>query len=88
MTTHQNPVPNITQRLAPVPNWTKLRHGEEVTIRQNGEFVASGHVDMMAIDGSILWLIKNDGHGRALFLHRDGVQIFKRPIPATSTPIP
>jgi hypothetical protein len=41
--------------------------------------VASGRVDMLAPDGSVLWIIQNGGKGRAMFLHSDGLTVFRRP---------
>lgn len=63
----------------PMPNWTKLSYKDEVTIHHHGEEIASGQVDMLAHDGSMLWLIQNGGRGRALFLHRDGGRVFRTP---------
>lgn len=64
---------------APIPNWTKLARADEVAIYQHGEEIASGHIDMLSMDGSVLWLIQDAGRGRALFLHSDGAQVFRRP---------
>jgi hypothetical protein len=33
---------------------------------------------MRAPDGSVIWLIQDGGRGRALFLHDDGVMVFRR----------
>ena len=33
---------------------------------------------MLALDGSVLWLQQNEGRGRALFLHIDGVRVYRR----------
>ncbi|MET3950770.1 hypothetical protein ABIB29_001608 [Arthrobacter sp. UYEF36] len=34
---------------------------------------------MLALDGSMLWLQQDDGKGRALFLHCDGLRVYRRP---------
>jgi hypothetical protein len=34
---------------------------------------------MLALAGSVLWLEQNGGKGRALFLHSDGVRVYRRP---------
>lgn len=62
----------------PVANWATLSPADEVEIRRNGRAVASGRVDMRAPDGSVIWLIQDAGRGRALFLHSDGVMVFRR----------
>jgi hypothetical protein len=49
-----------------------------VEITRNGRPVASGRIDMRAQDGSVIWLIQDGGRGRALFLHNDGVMVFRR----------
>jgi hypothetical protein len=72
---------------APVPNWTKLTRADHVAILHHGEEIATGHVDMLAPDGSVLWLIQDSGRGRALFLHSDDAKVFRRPNPiAAATP--
>lgn len=75
--------PNISARSPwparePVANWATLSPADEVEIRRNGRAVASGRVDMRAPDGSVIWLIQDAGRGRSLFLHSDGVTVFRR----------
>lgn len=67
-----------TPPLEPIPNWTKLSRADAVDIYRHGEAIASGSIDMLAMDGSVFWLIQDGGHGRALFLHSDGVNVFRR----------
>ncbi len=62
----------------PVPNWSKLSRADEVEIHGHGRAVTSGLIDMLALDGSVLWLQQNDGKGRALFLYSDGVRVYRR----------
>jgi hypothetical protein len=62
----------------PVANWATLSPADQVEIRRNGRPVASGCIDMRALDGSVIWLIQDGGRGRALFLHDDGVMVFRR----------
>ncbi|MFE4229282.1 hypothetical protein ACFRJ8_15505 [Arthrobacter sp. NPDC056886] len=62
----------------PVPNWSKLSRAEEVEIHGHGRAITSGLIDMLALDGSVLWLQQNDGKGRALFLNSDGVRVYRR----------
>jgi hypothetical protein len=63
----------------PVPNWSKLSRADEVEIHCHGQGITSGRIDMLALDGSVLWLQQNEGKGRALFLHSDGVRVYRRP---------
>lgn len=63
----------------PVPNWSKLSRADEVEIHGHGKAIMSGRIDMLALDGSVLWLQQNEGKGRALFLHSDGVRVYRRP---------
>lgn len=65
--------------LEPMPNWTKLSRKDEVEIYRHGEFVASGRLDMLALDGSVFWVVQNDGRGRAMFLHSDGFTVLRLP---------
>ena len=63
----------------PVPNWCKLSRSEQVEIHRQGRPIASGRIDMLALDGSLLWLQQDEGKGRALFLHSDGLRVYRRP---------
>lgn len=66
-------------RPEPVPNWCTLSRKDEVEIRQNGRTIATGRIDLLAFDGSMLWIQRDQGKGRALFLHSDGVTVCRRP---------
>lgn len=63
----------------PVPNWMKLSRKDEVEIYHHGELVTSGQVDMLALDGSVFWVVRNEGQGRTLFLHSDGFTVLRLP---------
>jgi hypothetical protein len=62
-----------------VPNWSKLSRTDEVEIHRDGRPITSGRIDMLALDGSMLWLQQDDGKGRALFLYCDGLRVYRRP---------
>jgi hypothetical protein len=64
-------------RPAPVANWSQLSRADHIQIRQNGELIADGRIDMLAVDGSTLWLHLANGQGRALFLQSDGLKVFR-----------
>lgn len=70
-----------THRAEPVPNWTKLKRGDRVDVFKDGILVASGIVDMVALDGSVFWLTPNGVIRRMLFLHADRLNVLKRPHP-------
>lgn len=63
---------NMVPPLEPMPDWAKLSRNDEITLQVDGKEVTSGCVDMLALDGSVLWLFQNDGKGRAMFHHDDG----------------
>lgn len=63
----------------PVPNWTKLSRTDHVEIHNHGRVITSGRIDMVALDGSVLWLQQDEGKGRALFLHCDGLRVYRKP---------
>ena len=63
----------------PISNWSKLSRADEVEIHGHGQAMTSGRIDMLAADGSVLWLLQNEGMGRMLFLHSDdGVRVYRR----------
>jgi hypothetical protein len=53
---------------------------DEVEIRNHGQVIASGRIDLLAMDGSVLWLQQDDGQGKAMFLHSDGLRVYRRPV--------
>ncbi|WP_415853310.1 hypothetical protein [Sinomonas sp. G460-2] len=64
--------------LEQVLDWGTLTHLDELElVSHSGEPVAAGRVDMLAPDGSVLWLIQDNGKGRALFLPEDDVVVFR-----------
>ena len=67
-------------RPEPIPNWSTLSRTDQVEIHNHGQVITSGRVDMLAMDGSVLWLQQDDGQGRALFLHSDGLRVYRRPL--------
>ncbi|KRE81171.1 hypothetical protein [Arthrobacter sp. Soil762] len=67
-------------RPEPIPNWSTLSRTDEVEIHNHGQVLTSGRIDMLAMDGSVLWLQQDDGKGRALFLHSDGLRVYRRPV--------
>ena len=62
---------------APIANWSQLSRADHIQIRQNRELIADGRIDMLAVDGSTLWLHLANGKGRALFLQSDGLKIYR-----------
>lgn len=64
-------------RPEPVSNWSTLAPGTNVQIRQNGQILAAGHIDMMSIDGSLLWLRQAADNQRTLFLKSDPVKLYR-----------
>jgi hypothetical protein len=65
-------------QLEPVLNWTKLARKDDLElVHRNGKTLTSGRVDMLALDGGVVWLIQHDGKGRAMFLPDDDVVVFR-----------
>lgn len=69
-----------SQRPEPIPNWCLLSRTDQVEIHNHGQVITSGRIDMLSLDGSILWLQQDEGKGRALFLHSDGLRVYRRPV--------
>jgi hypothetical protein len=64
--------------LKPVPNWCKLSRADEVTVCLDRRKVAAGRVDMVALDGSVFWILQEDGKGRAMIHQKDGLTVFRK----------
>ncbi|MDR7083348.1 hypothetical protein J2X01_002642 [Arthrobacter ginsengisoli] len=54
-----------------------LSPNDEVTLRLDGKEVTSGRVDMLALNSGVLWLIQNEGKGRAMFHYDEGLLVFR-----------
>lgn len=67
-------------RSAPILEWLSLLPNDEVEIYANGALIASGRVDMLAPDASVLWLQHHGPETRRLFL-RSEVTVYKRATP-------
>jgi hypothetical protein len=77
-TLNQQPALPRHAQLEPVLDWMKLAHLDELElVHHSGKSFTSGRVDMLAADGSVFWLIQNEGKGRAMFLTDDDVVIFR-----------
>ena len=64
--------------LEPVLDWTKLAREDELKlVRLNGKSMASGRIDTIALDGSVFWILHNDGRGRSMVLPEDDVIVFR-----------
>jgi hypothetical protein len=73
----QSGLPRHAQ-LEPVLNWTKLARKDDLElVHRNGKTLTSGWVDMLALDGSVFWLIQGNGKVRAMFLPDDDVMVFR-----------
>lgn len=66
--------------LIPVLVWSSLIHADQVVIFDNGSPIDSGRVDIVASDGSVLWLQADGAARRRLFLRRDAT-VYKRTAP-------
>jgi len=62
----------------PVANWCKLSRRDEVTVCRDRRRVAAGRVDMVALDGSVFWILQEDGKGRAMVHQKDGLTVFRK----------
>ena len=62
-----------------VSNWSELAPGETVLLVGAATDRYTGVVDDVAADGSVMWLVLEDGDGRKLFHQDDGFQTIVEP---------
>ena len=62
----------------PVVNWCTVSRSDEVAVCRDRRVVASGRVDMVALDGSVFWIIQEDGKGRGMIHQKDGLTVFRK----------
>jgi hypothetical protein len=79
VTTHRHRTHPHNKKPQPeaITNWSSLSRADEVEIYKDGEFMAAGRIDMLALDGSVLWLHKVTGNDRSLFLRSDGLRVYR-----------
>lgn len=65
-TAHHRPQPP-----APVPDWSKLSRGDVVRVFRRDGSSMLGHIDMLALDRSVFWIIQDDGSGRVMVCSAD-----------------
>ena len=80
LTTHRHQTSPTAHAPAadPIPDWSKLSRADEVAVYRHAELVASGRIDMIAIDRSVFWVIQDDGLGRVMCCNGDGLRVFRR----------
>jgi hypothetical protein len=61
-----------------VPDWSRLQD-MHVQSTEDGRTLREGQVDMVAADGTVLWLAMDGVFGRQLVLRADGVEAWIRP---------
>ncbi|MGO4228640.1 hypothetical protein AB4Y72_07185 [Arthrobacter sp. YAF34] len=63
------------RRVEPDQHWRLLRTGDRVSVRLAPGFEASGLVDAVTADHSVVWVDLDGGRGRTLLHCGDGVEI-------------
>lgn len=66
--------PKIAPRSTPsatVPDWSKLSRGDVVRVLRRDGSTATGLIDMLALDRSVLWVIQDGGRGRVMICSAD-----------------
>ena len=61
----------------PVPHWNRLSKGDEVAVCAPGTPILSGKVDMVALDGSVFWILQKDGLGRATVCRGEQLAVYR-----------
>jgi hypothetical protein len=79
VTTHRHRTHPHSKKPQPeaITNWSSLSRADEVEIYKDGEIMAEGRIDMLSMDGSVLWLHKVTGNDRSLFLRSDGLRVYR-----------
>jgi hypothetical protein len=67
-----------------VGNWTVLQPGDDVVLYREGTQTVAGCVDVRSPNGSVFWILRAGGQGRAMIHKADGVAVYRR----TGNPAP
>ncbi|MHC6229138.1 hypothetical protein ACX5I6_05225 [Arthrobacter sp. MMS24-T111] len=60
-----------------VLNWCQLSRTEEVTVHRPNQNMITGRIDMVALDGSVFWIILDDGKGRTMIHRNDNAKVYR-----------
>ncbi|MBG0740461.1 hypothetical protein IV500_13830 [Paeniglutamicibacter antarcticus] len=60
-----------------VSDWTLLRRGDKVYLKNNGYRTYSGYIDEKTVDSTIIWLSSNGAFGRRMAYHSDTEQVWR-----------
>ena len=71
------PSTSRTAHLQPVFNWCQLSRADEVTVWRCDQSTITGQIDMVALDGSVFWIIENEGKGRAMIHRHDNPEVYR-----------
>ncbi|WP_087874179.1 hypothetical protein [Arthrobacter globiformis] len=66
-----------THNHRPVLNWCNLLRTEEVMIYRQDRTVTIGRVDMVALDGSVFWIMEDHGNCRTMIHRNDGAEVYR-----------
>ncbi|MFC9353263.1 hypothetical protein [Arthrobacter sp. NPDC057013] len=58
-------------------NWRYLWRRELIELRRGNTFLATGTVDDVTEDGSIIWIHLTGGRGRVLIHQLDGIDVWR-----------
>jgi hypothetical protein len=68
-----------TGNLQPILNWCNLLRDEQVTVYGRDRTTTTGRIDMVALDGSVFWIMEDDGNRRTMIHRNDGPTVYRRP---------
>lgn len=81
MSTNHRPPQQHTCPPEPVQDWTELHGSDQVDVRQDGNLVSSGEIDLCTADGSVFWLLPDNAGERTMISKSEGISVYRR-IPA------
>ncbi|MET4591842.1 hypothetical protein [Arthrobacter sp. 754] len=60
-----------------LPDWSKLSRNDAVTVLRPDGSAVSGHIDMIAVDRSVFWMIQDAGLGRIMICSAESPIVIK-----------
>jgi hypothetical protein len=61
-----------------VGNWTVLEPGDEVVLYRADTRTKTGRVELRSLNGSVFWILQEDGQGRAMIHKTDQIRVYRR----------
>lgn len=73
----RHPLRRTSRKAHALPAWSKLSRNDAVRVLRADGTEVSGHIDMIAVDRSVFWMIQDAGLGRIMVCSAESPLVIK-----------